>query len=172
MQVIVPGRIQDFSSIRPGDFFMYLVEDKQHWGMLTHANDQTAPLSFTEPSDKDSPVPCIHDSSSFLGRAVFVFPGAEARPVWPLVTRGGAPKSNEGFGSLVQVSGTTLLRVKGARNNWDVNLADGKAQSASVNPNATTIVNWEIGLWDERAFEFKQILQFPRLTTRRTELRA
>ncbi|MGJ5137326.1 hypothetical protein ACQR1V_05010 [Bradyrhizobium oligotrophicum] len=160
MRVAMPGKMQDFATLKGGDLFLYFVSDSQHWGMLTVANDLTAPISFTEPIGPGLPTPCVHDMLRFENGSVLVIEQAEARFIWPQTFLDGSPPPHQGIGAIIRTETSTMVRIKGTNNNWDVDLTNGNAQRARVHPGSITIVNWEIGFW-ENGTSFKEILKFP-----------
>src|SRR5580692_6403389 len=111
MRVAIPGKMQDFTKIKSGDFFSYFSEGTQHWGMLSRTKDgaEIAPISFTEPIQKGLPTPAVHDKSRFVNRSVFLIEGAEARAIWSQTFKDGSPPS-DGIGSLIVAENSTMVR--------------------------------------------------------------
>jgi hypothetical protein len=169
VKIDIPGKMQDFSAVKPGDLFSYFAEGSQHWGMLTRTDaGEMAPISFTEPIQKGFGTPCVHELSRFQNRSVFVIGGAEARATWPQAFRDGSPQSPDGIGALIVTEKFTMVRVRGSSGFWDIAVTNGHAQTAKVHPGSLTIQKWEIGFVQDGAF--KQILQFLRPSTQKVPL--
>jgi hypothetical protein len=169
VKINIPGKMQDFSTVKPGDVFSYFAEASQHWGMLSRTEGgEMKPISFTEPSQKGFPTPCLHELPRFQNRSVFVIEGAEARAVWPQAFQDGSPLPSGGNGTLIVTEESTMVRVKGLSGLWDISITNGHAQNAKVHPGSLTIPKWEIGFVQDGAF--KQILQFPRPSTQTAPL--
>jgi hypothetical protein len=165
----IPGEMQDFSAVKPGDVFSYFAEGSQHWGMLSRTEaGEMAPISFTEPIQKGLPTPCMHKLPQFQNRSVFVIEGAEARAVWPQAFRDGSPQPSDGIGALVVAEKSTMVRVKDTSGSWDIDVTNGHAQTAKVHAGSLTIPKWEIGFVQDGAF--KQILEFPGPSTQKVSV--
>jgi hypothetical protein len=146
VKIEIPGRMHDFSALKPGDLFSYFAEGSQHWGMLSRTDaGELGPISFTEPIQKGLGTPCLHELSQFQNRSVFVIEGAEARAIWPQAFRDGSPQPSDGIGALIVAEKSTMVRVKGLDGLWDIAVTNGHAQLAKVYAGSLTIPKWEIG---------------------------
>jgi hypothetical protein len=164
VKINIPGKMQDFSAVKPGDLFCYFAEGSQHWGMLTRTEaGEVAPISFTEPIQRGTATPCVHELSRFINRSVLVVGEAEVRAIWPQAFREGSPRPFDGIGELIVAEKSTMVRVKGSNGCWDIAVTNGHVQTAKVHPGSLTIPKWEIGFVQDGVF--KQILQFPRTLT-------
>jgi hypothetical protein len=162
MRQKLPGTMRDFHKLKPGDFFSYFAEGSQHWGMLTTTKDgkNIAPVSFTEPIQKGTPTPSVHETSRFENRSVFTVTEAEVRAIWPQAFQDGSPAVSGGVGALIVAEDSIMVRVKGTSGLWDIEATSGIAQTAKAHPGSLTIPKWEIGFIQDGSF--KQILQLPR----------
>jgi hypothetical protein len=161
VRINIPGKMQDFSAVKPGDVFSYFAKGSQHWGMLSSSEGgEMRPISFTEPIQKGFGTPCVHELSEFQNRSVFVIDGAEARAIGLEGFRDASPQPSDGIGALIVTEKSTMVRVKGSSGTWDIAITNGHVQTAKVHPGSLTIPKWEIGFVQDGAF--KQILQFPR----------
>jgi hypothetical protein len=60
VKINIPGKMQDFSAVKPGDVFCYFAEGSRHWGMLSRTETgELGPISFTEPIHKGLPTPSV-----------------------------------------------------------------------------------------------------------------
>jgi hypothetical protein len=166
VKINIPGKMQDFSTVKPGDVFSYFAEGSQHWGMLSQTEGgELGPISFTEPILKGPPTPCLHELWRFQNRSVFVIEGAEARAVWLQTFLDGSPPPSDGVGTLIVTENSTMVRVKGSHGFWDIAVTNGHAQTARVHPGSLTIPKWEIGFVQDG--DFKRIVEFPRPSTQK-----
>jgi hypothetical protein len=128
VKTAIPGKMQDFSAVNPGDFFSYFAEDSQHWGMLSSTDaGELAPISFAEPIQKGLPTPSVHELSTFQNRSVLVIGAAGARAIWSQAFRDGSPQPSDGVGTLIVTENSAMVRVKGLSGLWDVALTNGHA---------------------------------------------
>jgi hypothetical protein len=164
VRINIPGRMQDFGAVKPGEVFSYFAKGSQHWGMLSSSEDgeMMRPISLTEPVQKGFGTPCVHELSDFQNRRVFVIDGAEARAIGLEGFLDGSPQPPDGIGALIVTEKSTMVRVKGSSGAWDIAITNGHVQTAKAHPGSLTIPKWEIGFARDGAF--KQILQFPRPT--------
>jgi hypothetical protein len=161
MRRALPGTMRDFHDLKPGDLFSYFAERSQHWGMLTNTNaGEIAPISFTEPIQKGTATPCVHELSRFENRSVFVVAEAEVRAIWPQAFQDGSPAPSDGIGVLIVAENSTMVRVRGTSGSWDIEVTTGIAQTAKAHAGSLTIPKWEIEFIQDGSF--KQILQLPR----------
>jgi hypothetical protein len=143
MKIDFPGKMQPFTELNVGTFFIYFDGQTPAFGMKDSDNNL---LSFTYAIHPNKTPPTILARERFENRDVCVLENVVFRPIFKVEKLCDGPPPQGQPGSIIIAGDGKFIRAWSGNQTQDVNITTGAVGASFAHPGGMWIADWQIVL--------------------------